>query len=173
VRGDLTGRVAVANPVSVNIPGVYAVTYNVNDGNGNNAAQIVRMVTVADTTGPVFTSPPVASETLDANASCKALVPDFMAGVAAVDACTGPAALTQSPAAGTTVTRGVTGVTVTATDAHALATAQIVTLTVLDITPPAFTTPPVDKTVDADASCAALVPDFTAALRRWTAAPAW
>ena len=37
--GDLTGAIAVVNPVDPNITGVYTVTYNVSDASGNPAAQ--------------------------------------------------------------------------------------------------------------------------------------
>lgn len=53
--GDLTGAIAVVNPVDPNITGVYTVTYNVSDASGNPAAQATRTVNVVDTIAPEIT----------------------------------------------------------------------------------------------------------------------
>jgi len=52
--GDLTDSVVTVNPVNSGVPGDYTVTYDVSDGNGNDAVQVARTVTVADTTAPVI-----------------------------------------------------------------------------------------------------------------------
>lgn len=51
--GALT--VVVNNPVNDNVVGVYTVTYNVTDGEGNAATEVTRTVTVQDTLKPVIT----------------------------------------------------------------------------------------------------------------------
>lgn len=48
VDGDLTRKIQVLNPVNTNVPGVYRVTYNVSDWQGNYALQVVRTVTVTE-----------------------------------------------------------------------------------------------------------------------------
>lgn len=53
--GDLTASIATVNPVNTLLTGVYTVTYNVSDGNGNAAAEVTRTVNVADTIPPVLT----------------------------------------------------------------------------------------------------------------------
>ncbi len=53
--GDISGSIAVTNPVDVNTPGTYTVRYNVSDGSGNNATEVMRTVHVVDTTRPVIT----------------------------------------------------------------------------------------------------------------------
>lgn len=53
--GDLTANLATVNSVNTQVPGTYAVTYNVTDPAGNPAAGITRTVRVADTTPPVIT----------------------------------------------------------------------------------------------------------------------
>ncbi len=44
--GDITGDIVVANPVDVNTPGIYTVTYNVTDPCSNAAVEVTRTVTV-------------------------------------------------------------------------------------------------------------------------------
>jgi len=53
--GDLTAGIVTVNPVNTLLTGVYTVTYNVSDGNGNTAVEVSRTVNVADTVPPVLT----------------------------------------------------------------------------------------------------------------------
>jgi hypothetical protein len=53
--GDLTGSIVAVSTVDTNVLGPYAVTYNVVDANGNTATELVRTVTVVDTTVPTIT----------------------------------------------------------------------------------------------------------------------
>ena len=46
VDGDLTGSIVTVNPVDVNVPATYTVTYNVSDAATNAAAQVTRTVIV-------------------------------------------------------------------------------------------------------------------------------
>jgi Bacterial surface protein, Ig-like domain/Bacterial TSP3 repeat len=52
--GDITGNIVVSNPVNTSVSGTYIVTYNVQDGAGNSAAQVTRTVYV-DVQPPVIT----------------------------------------------------------------------------------------------------------------------
>ncbi len=52
--GDLTASIVTVNNVNVSTPGVYTVTYNVTDPSNNAAAEVIRTVTVVDTTAPVI-----------------------------------------------------------------------------------------------------------------------
>lgn len=45
--GDLSEDIVISNPVNVNVPGIYTITYNVTDANGNAATQVTRTVTVS------------------------------------------------------------------------------------------------------------------------------
>ncbi|MBI5386697.1 MAG: DUF5011 domain-containing protein, partial [Verrucomicrobia bacterium] len=56
--GNITAQIVTANPVNVNVPGTYTVTYNVSDAAGNPAVQVTRTVIVQDVEPPV---PNVAS----------------------------------------------------------------------------------------------------------------
>lgn len=54
--GDLTGSITVGgDTVASTTPGVYHITYDVNDSRGNAAIRQTRTVTVADTVRPVIT----------------------------------------------------------------------------------------------------------------------
>ncbi len=55
VEGDLTSSMVVNNYVNADLVGVYTVTYDVQDSNGNTALQIKRTVNVVDTTAPIIT----------------------------------------------------------------------------------------------------------------------
>jgi len=46
--GDITSSIVTVNPVDTAVVGVYTVTYNVTDANGNSAATVTRIVTVED-----------------------------------------------------------------------------------------------------------------------------
>ncbi|MBK7215431.1 MAG: HYR domain-containing protein [Bacteroidales bacterium] len=99
-----------------------------------------------------------------ANASCQAAIPDFTANVTATDNCTSAANLTitQSPAAGTLVSTGVTAVTITVTDASGNSATCNTSFTVTDNTNPVIVTCAPAQSAFANASCQASVPDFTA-----------
>ena len=81
--GTLSAGVAVTNPVNVHTPSAYTVRYNVNDGNGNSAAEVTRTVNVVDTAKPVITLLGPAQVTLD----CGQSYTD--AGATASDVCAG------------------------------------------------------------------------------------
>ncbi|MBQ4820606.1 immunoglobulin-like domain-containing protein [Aquimarina sp. MMG016] len=67
--GDITADIVTVNPVNTAVPGIYTVTYNVSDAAGNNAAQVTREVTVADTTIPVITLNGAAAITVEAGST--------------------------------------------------------------------------------------------------------
>ncbi len=52
--GDLSSQIAVVSTVNTAVSGTYTVTYNVQDGAGNSAAQVIRTVYV-DVQAPVIT----------------------------------------------------------------------------------------------------------------------
>ena len=97
----------------------------------DNAVTCSCVLTVVDTTGPVI-STCAANQTVAASSNCQAVVPDFTAGVIASDSCGGAVTLSQSPAAGTTTTSGLssTAVTITATDLAGNTSTCTATLTV-------------------------------------------
>ncbi|WP_298543344.1 immunoglobulin-like domain-containing protein [uncultured Aquimarina sp.] len=52
--GDITVDIVTVNPVNTSVPGMYTVTYNVEDNGGNMAVEVTREVNVIDTTAPVI-----------------------------------------------------------------------------------------------------------------------
>jgi sugar lactone lactonase YvrE len=89
-------------------------------------------VTVNDTELPVI-STCANSQTLSANGSCQAALPDLTSEVVVTDNCGGTPTVTQSPAAGTLLGLGTNLVVWTATDTHgnsASCTQQVIVATV-------------------------------------------
>jgi hypothetical protein len=56
-----TLSVTVVNPVNVNVPATYTVTYNVSDAVGNAAIQVSRTVNVVDSVAPTVTAGTIAA----------------------------------------------------------------------------------------------------------------
>jgi hypothetical protein len=94
-------------------------------------------VTVVDNTPPVVTCP--VGTTASADNTCHALVPNVLPGVTITDNCPGPFTKSQTPAAGTSVTLGVTSITVNVKDASGNPASCATTFTVVDTTPPVVT----------------------------------
>ena len=67
--GDITDTIVIVNNVDSAVVGIYAVTYNVSDANGNAAEEVTRTVNVVDTTVPVITLLGEATVTLEVGTS--------------------------------------------------------------------------------------------------------
>ena len=124
--------------LSQNPPGPYPlgdtlVTLTVTDS-FRAQATCTGTVTVVDTTPPVVTCP--AGTTASADATCHAPVPNVLAGVTITDNCPGPFTQSQTPAAGTTETLGVTPIVVNVQDASGNPASCATTFTIIDTTPP-------------------------------------
>lgn len=92
-------------------------SFPVSDARGCSTSVTVLISTKPDTTKPVISQCP-ASQTATANAQGTALVPNFLTSLIASDNCTPTGALniSQSPAAGTSVSAGTTNVIITVKD---------------------------------------------------------
>ena len=121
------------------------------------SASCTQLITVNDVTPPVIT---VAAQTIAADASCQAVIPDFTTTATVSDncACSGsdtseacadrhPITVTQSPAPGTPVGLGTHTITLTANDGSSNnngagnSTTTTTTLTVADQTAPVISCP--------------------------------
>ena len=102
-----------------------------------NSGTATQIITVVDKQAPVIVSP--VNQTLNLNANCSAVLPDYRKLLIASDNCT-PANLlviTQSPAAGTIVSAaGTQTVNFTVADAYGNVSNATITVTKKDITPP-------------------------------------
>jgi hypothetical protein len=134
--GDLTSQVAVGGQtVNVSVPGDYVITYNVSDGNGNNAIEQSRTVTVSpDTVGPVITITGGNTRTVECSTTA------FVNPAATVlDACDGSA---NAATVTGTVNSGVPNtytLTYKAKDNSDNETTATLTVTVADTTVPVIT----------------------------------
>ena len=129
--GDRTANIAVDNLVNTALPGTYPVRYNVNDGNGNNAAEVTRLVTVSDTTAPTIQLTGAPEVTVECGGTYTEL------GATATDNCAPSPAVTIGGDAVNTAATGVYTVTYNASDGNGNGAVQTArTVTVMDTTPP-------------------------------------
>jgi gliding motility-associated-like protein len=133
--------------------GLTVVTYTATDAAGNTATCSFN-VNVVDKTPPVITGCP-ANITVNANAACQAVVtwtaPSF------TDNCAG-GTLTASKAPNTAFNKGTTTVVYTATDAAGNSATCSFNVIVEDKSVPTFQNCPVDRVVNVNSMCAAMVP---------------
>jgi hypothetical protein len=124
-----------SDATSYSAQGTYTITWTYNDGNGNTTTQ-TQTVIIQDVSSPVLTLPaPIVVNT--SPGQCGSIV-NFVA--TAVDNCA-MGTLTYSKAPGTFFDKGVTNVTVTATDAAGNITAGNINVTVLDNEAPTISCP--------------------------------
>src|SRR6266850_782158 len=154
--------VIVQNPAAgTSVPkGQSTITVTVTDAAGNASSAQVSL-NVVDNTAPVIVSLP-GPLTVSAGSDCHGVVPDIRSQVVASDNCT-PAnqlVIVQNPAAGTSVPKGQSTITVTVTDAAGNATSAPVSLTVVDTTAPVIISSPGAQTVAVGSNCHGIVPDL-------------
>ncbi len=128
--GDLTGSITVNNPVNVNVPGTYTVTYSVTDG--ANPVTATRTVNVVDTHAPTVALNGPSSVTVE----CHAAFND--PGVTASDTCDGNVTVTTSGGLNVNVP-GTYTVTYTAADDSGNTASVSRTVVVVDTTAPVIT----------------------------------
>ena len=113
---NCSGLTLSASPTSFTCADIGAnnVTLTATDGN-SNTDNCVAVVTILDTISPSVTCP--GNQTEIASAVCDFVLPDYTGLVTASDNCAASPTVTQSPAAGTTITANTT-ITMTATDGN-------------------------------------------------------
>jgi len=132
------------------------ITITVTDDAGNFAT-CTATLTVGDNLPP-FVAVPAPDQTVSANASCLATVPNFIPTLTAMDNC--GFSVTQAPPAGTTLGLGVHTITLTITDNAGNSVTDEALFTVEDTTPPAITCP-ADSSL-AESGGTAPLPDYAA-----------
>lgn len=137
--------------------GNQTVTITATDGAGNTQ-NCTFTLTKVDVTDPTISCP--ATQTLSLNSSCSASLPSYTSAANVSDNCTAAPAVTQSPAAGTTVNGiGTTTVALTVTDGAGRTASCNLTVNKVDVTAPAVTCPS-NQNVNLNASCSASVANF-------------
>ncbi|GGF21439.1 hypothetical protein GCM10011518_33290 [Flavobacterium limi] len=125
------------------------VTMRATDASGNFQTCSFTVNASADTTKPTITCP--GNQSL----SCGSVLPDYRSLVTAADNCTASPTITQTPAAGSTFTSGMT-VTMRATDASGnFQTCSFIVDASADTTKPTITCPG-----NQSLSCGSVLPDY-------------
>jgi hypothetical protein len=144
------GTVIVANTV---------VTITAEDANGNQA-DCSFALEIQDTVAPVITMCP-QDLIVSVNSNCETVVPNFSSQVTAIDNCDGIIVISQIPAAGSSFVGAASGpITMIATDADGNTTQCQFTATATDVIDPTVTCP-ADQTVELNATCEFVLPDYT------------
>jgi hypothetical protein len=152
------GAGSAANPL------VITRTYTAADAAGN-VSKATQTITVTDTIAPQFVSVPAAlTLTTGTHANqCGTVIADAVLGTAsAIDSCSNTTATRSGVPAGNLFPIGKTVITYTAVDATGNTAAATQTVTVVDDTPPAFTSVPPPVTVatgPGSSSCGAFISD--------------
>lgn len=149
--------------------GVTNVTLRATDAAGNSSTCNV-LITIIDVTAPVITCP--ANVTVAANTSCTASLASYTGSTTAVDNC-GSATITQTPAAGTSLTlNSVNTITMRATDGVGNSSTCTFTVRVSDLTGPTISCPTNIVQSNATNQCGATVNYASAAASELCSPPA-
>ncbi len=165
-RGDIVASDDCTFSISQNpasgtlVPiGATTIVFTVQDEGGNSSTCSV-IQRIVDRSAPSITTCAEVPEALEADASCKAPLPDFTSEVEASDNC--GFSVTQSPVAGTLVDLGSTLVTLTAVDDAGNSSECTVQQVVIDMTPPVISSCAITPTdLIADINCEAIMPDLS------------
>ena len=133
---DVVGPIETTGVVDTSVPGSYTLTYTARDAAGNaGTAELV--VNVVDTTPPVLSLPAGVSDSASDSGTANVIF-----AVSATDNAAGDPAIVCTPPSGSAFGIGVTTVSCTATDASGLSASATFNVTVIDDTPPFFTSVP-------------------------------
>ncbi len=137
---------------------VTTITLTATDASSNTATCSFT-VTTTDNAPPTITCP--GNQTLSLGANCSIALPDYTTGISAIDACTGSAPITQSPAPGTILNgAGNTTVTLSATDGNNNIGTCSFTVNHTDNVPPVILCPG-SQTINLNSQCSATMPDYS------------
>ena len=158
------GSFAFANPEDIPPEGTsqHEVLFTPADEENYSTVSVTIDVTVEDDIQPEITSTHEA-QTIDADENCEASLPDYTGDVTASDNCTvvDDLTITQTPAAGTTISGQTNPLTLRVEDEAGNFTEVSFNVAVEDNTGPEITSTHNDRQLEADANCEASLPDYT------------
>jgi len=128
-----------------------------------NFSQVSFNVAVVDNSNPVISSVH-SNQIVSGNASCQATLADYTSSVEATDNCDATLSIVQSPVVGTTVSGAINTVTLSVSDDDGNMAQVSFNVEVADLTAPSITSTHPDATINANASCSALLPDYTSSV---------
>ena len=158
----VSNSIVIANDAPVAFPlGTTTVTWSATDIAGN-VATCTQIITVLDSTRPVYTSCPSNKTVNTVSNACTYTHSDATWNATATDNCaiasltytlTGATSGTGTTLNGVVFNKGITTVTWTATDAAPNSTSCVYTVTVNDVTNPVFSLCPSNKNVNTNTAC--------------------
>ena len=154
LAGETSNSMVISN-VDYPVTGPYQVVVTNSCG---SVTSYLAWLSISDPVPPSVSSWPT-NQTIAANASCQAQVPDLTSQVSASDNC-GAVTIWQQPEAGTWVGLGQTLVTVSVYDQAGNVTNNSPTLTVSDLTPPTIVACATNRTLVAGPTCTTNLPDL-------------
>ena len=125
-----------------------------------NFADVSFNVEVSDNTDPIIISVH-NDDTLDADASFEATIPDYTLDVVATDNCDTYLDITQNPLPGTIISGSLNIITLTAIDDAANFTQTTFNVEVADLSPPVISSTHSDQAVSDEGNCEATLADYT------------
>ncbi|MCJ8291894.1 MAG: HYR domain-containing protein [Crocinitomicaceae bacterium] len=140
--------------------GIQVVTLTAEDESSNTGSCSFN-VTIDDQVNPTISCPPAQS--VATTTSCDYLLTDFTGSASGFDNCTpfGMLTYTQSPIASTLLPTGINPITLNVQDAAGNTSSCSFNLTVIDQTEPIFNVCPSTQTEVVDATCSAILDDYT------------
>ncbi|GEQ85770.1 hypothetical protein ULMS_12780 [Patiriisocius marinistellae] len=135
--------------------GVTQITIFADDGTNTSSCNFD--LNIIDDIAPTITCP--SNQTESADSTCSFIIPDYSGLATAFDNCANPVTLTQSPATGTTVSIGITQITLFADDGTNISSC-VFDLNIIDNIAPTIMCPG-DQTESVDATCSFVVPDYS------------
>ncbi len=145
-----------ANGTLISTTGAQTITLQAED-TAKNISFCTFTVQVSDTISPSVSCP--GDQTVSATTGCDAILGDYTGIIVTSDNCTGAPVVTQSPAAGTSITTSQV-VTITSTDESGNSSSCSFLVIVDDVIAPTITCAP-DTTLGVDGSCDYVLGDFT------------
>ncbi len=157
------GSFTFANPADIPPAGTseHEVIFTPTNEENYSTVTITIEITVEDNTQPEITSTHNA-QTIDANENCEAVLPDYKVDLTATDNCSNLAnmTVTQSPAAGTTISGATNSVILKVEDEAGNFAEVSFNVEVVDVTTPVITSTHEAQTIDANENCDAILPDY-------------